>query len=345
MKMNHSIPWTMHAIQVDEPNGKLTLREIPLPRPQAGQVLIRMAAAPINPSDLGSLSGLSYRGKRKFPFTPGLEGSGTVVEAGAGFMPSLLNGRRVACSALLTGDGTWAEYMVTSAGLCVPLNKNVSLEQGATLLVNPLSALSILEIAQHGKHRAIVSTAAASALGGMILRLGKRHNIPVIHVVRRPEQADWVRKLGGDYVLNSSDTDFVDQLRTLAHKLEATLMLDAISGSMTQQLANAAPFGSTILLYSRLSDEACIIDARIALVKDLHFDGWFLANWIAKKNILQVLHLSGQAQSLLATDLQSPIHKRFSLAEAQKGLEMYIKHMSAGKILLVANPQEVALDG
>ena len=345
MKMNHSIPSTMHAVQVDEPNGKLTLREIPLPRPQAGQVLIRMAAAPINPSDLGSLSGLSYRGKRQFPFTPGLEGSGTVVEAGEGFMPSLLNGRRVACSALLTGDGTWAEYMVTSAGLCVPLNKNVSLEQGATLLVNPLSALSILEIAQHGKHRAIVSTAAASALGGMILRLGKRHNIPVIHVVRRPEQADWVRKLGGDYVLNSSDTDFVDQLRTLAHKLEATLMLDAISGSMTQQLADAAPFGSTILLYSRLSDEACIIDARIALVKDLHFDGWFLANWIAKMNILQVLQLSGQAQSLLATDLQSPIHKRFSLAEAQKGLEMYIKHMSAGKILLVANPQEVALDG
>ena len=345
MKMNHSIPSTMHAVQVDEPNGKLTLREIPLPRPQAGQVLIRMAAAPINPSDLGSLSGLSYRGKRQFPFTPGLEGSGTVVEAGEGFMPSLLNGRRVACSALLTGDGAWAEYMVTSAGLCVPLNKNVSLEQGATLLVNPLSALSILEIAQHGKHRAIVSTAAASALGGMILRLGKRHNIPVIHVVRRPEQADWVRKLGGDYVLNSSDTDFVDQLRTLAHKLEATLMLDAISGSMTQQLADAAPFGSTILLYSRLSDEACIIDARIALVKDLHFDGWFLANWIAKMNILQVLQLSGQAQSLLATDLQSPIHKRFSLAEAQKGLEMYIKHMSAGKILLVANPQEVALDG
>ena len=122
-------------------------------------------------------------------------------------------------------------------------------------------------------------------------------------------------------------------------------MLDAISGSMTQQLADAAPFGSTILLYSRLSDETCIIDARIALVKDLHFDGWFLANWIAKKNILQVLQLSGQAQSLLATDLQSPIHKRFSLAEAQKGLEMYIKHMSAGKILLVANPQEVALDG
>jgi NADPH2:quinone reductase len=342
--MNHTHPSTMQAVQLDKPNGNLTLREIPVPRPQAGQVLVRMAAAPINPSDLGSLSGLSYSGKRQFPFTPGLEGSGTVIEAGAGMMSRLLNGRRVACSALLTGDGTWAEYMVTSAQLCIPLNKDVSFEQGATLLVNPLSALAIMEIAQRGKHRAIVSTAAASALGGMVLHLGKRYNIPVIHVVRRQAQADWVRGLGGEYVLNSSDADFIEQLRTLTHKLKATLLLDAISGSMTQQLAEAAPFGSTILLYSRLSDEACIIDARTALVKDLHFDGWFLPNWLGKKNLIQVLQLSQQAQSLLGTDLRSPIHKRLPLAKAQKGLETYVNNMSAGKIFLVANSQEVTLD-
>ena len=344
MKTNHSIPATMHAVQLDEPNGSLTLREIPVPRPQAGQVLIRMAAAPINPSDLGSLSGLSYRGNRQFPFTPGLEGSGTVIEAGEGFMPRLLNGRRVACSALLTGDGTWAEYMVTSAQLCIPLNRNVSLEQGTMLLVNPLSALAMFEIAQRGKHRAMVSTAAASALGGMILRLAKRRNMPVIHVVRRQEQMDGIRKQGGEYVLNSSDTDFVEQLRTLAHKLQATLLLDAVSGSMTQQLAEAAPFDSMILLYSRLSEEACVIDARTALIKDLHFDGWFLANWLGKKNLVQALQLAQQAQSLLGTDLQSPIYKRLPLAAAQKGLETYVNHMSAGKILLVANPQEVMLD-
>ena len=334
----------MHAVQLDEPNGSLTLREIPVPRPQAGQVLIRMAAAPINPSDLGALAGFSYSGERNYPFTPGLEGSGTVIQAGEGLMPRLLNERRVACAALIPGDGTWAEYMVTSAKFCVPLNKNVSLEQGAMMLTNPLSAVAVFEIAKRGKHRAIVSTAAASALGGMILRLGKRRNIPIIHVVRRQAQVDWVRGLGSEYILNSSDPDFVEQLRTMAHKLKATLLLDAISGNMTQQLAEAAPFGSTILLYSRLSDQECSIDARTALIKDLHFDGWFLPNWFSKKNLLQVLQLSGQAQSLLGTDLQSPIHKRFPLAAAQKGLETYINNMGAGKILLVANPQEVTLD-
>jgi NADPH:quinone reductase-like Zn-dependent oxidoreductase len=213
------------------------------------------------------------------------------------------------------------------------------------LLVNPLSALAIVEMAQRGKHGAIVSTAAASSLGGMVLRLGKKHNIPIIHVVRRQTQVDSVRKLGGEYILNSSDPDFVDQLRTLAHKLQATLLLDAISGSMTQQLADAAPVGSTILLYSRLSDEECRIDARTALVKDLHFDGWFLPNWLGKKNLIRILQLSQQAQSLVATELRSPIYKYFRLGDAQKALETYINQMSAGKILLVADPEEVRLEG
>jgi len=174
--------------------------------------------------------------------------------------------------------------------------------------------------------------------------LGKRHNLPIIHIVRRQAQADWVRGFGGEYVLNSSDADFVEQLRTMAQKLGATLLLDAISGNMTQQLAEAALYGSTILLYSRLSDDACMIDARTALVKNLHLDGWFLPNWLRDKNLLYVLQLSGQAQSLLGTDLRSPIHKRLPLAEAQKGLETYVGDMGAGKILLVANPQEVTLD-
>jgi NADPH2:quinone reductase len=339
-----SIPSTMKAVQLDEPNGELTLREIPVPHPRAGQVLIRMAAAPINPSDLGELTGLSYSGDRKYPFTPGSEGSGTVVEAGDGLMSRFLKGRRVACNASLARYGTWAEYTVTSAHLCLPLSKKVSLEQGAMLLVNPLTAMAMFEIVKSGKHRAVVSTAAASALGGMLLQLGKRHNTPIIHVVRRDAQVDLVRKRGGEYILNSSETDFPEQLRAMAHKLGATLFLDAIGGGMTQQLADAAPIGSTILLYSKLSREDCVIDPFTALVKNLHFDGWFLPNWIGEKNLFQVLQLSRQVQSILATDLQSKIHRRVPLSAAQQALETYIDNMTAGKMLLVANPKEVALD-
>jgi NADPH2:quinone reductase len=328
----------MHAIQLDEPNGKLAWREIPVPRPRAGQVLVRMAAAPINPSDIGQLTGSSYSGEHTYPFTLGLEGSGVVVAAGAGWLPRLLVGRRVACTAPMPGDGTWAEYMVTAARLCVLLNKSVSLEQGAMLLINPLSALAMFEMAARGKHRALVSTAAASALGGMLVRLGQRHNVPIIHIVRRPAQVDLVRERGGVHVLNSSDTDFVGQLRTLARHLQATLWLDAIGGRFTQQLAEAAPYGSRLLLYSRLSEEDCVIDARTALTKNLHFDGWFLANWLREKNLLQVLRTSQRAQALLASDLQSPVQSRRPLATTQQAVEDYLHNMTAGKILLMADP-------
>ena len=113
---------------------------------------------------------------------------------------------------------------------------------------------------------------------------------------------------------------------------------------MTKTLAEAAPNGSTILIYSRLSAEDSLLDARTALVKQLHFDGWFLGNWLREKNFLRALRLFGQAQSLLATDLRSLVHKRIPLSAAKQGLEMYTGDMTAGKILLVANPQEVMLD-
>lgn len=341
--MSSPTPPTMQAVQLDTPNGKLVTREIPVPRPRKNQVLVRMAAAPFNPSDLGALAGGTYGGERKYPFTPGIEGSGTVIDAGEGLFPRLLLGRRVACVAPLTGNGTWAEYMVTSAQQCIPLNGNVSLEQGAMLLVNPLTALAIFEMAKRGKHRAIVSTAAASALGWMILRLSKRENVPIIHIVRRPEQAELVRERGGEWILNSRDADFVSQLSGLVQKSHATLLLDAIGGSMTGQLAEAALYNSTILLYSRLSEKNSEIDARTALVKNLHFDGWFLANWLREKNLVQTLRLSQRAQALIGTDLQSTVHERLPLSAAQQALEGYVQNMTAGKVLLVADPKSIPL--
>jgi NADPH2:quinone reductase len=342
--MSQNSPIMMQAVQQDEPNGKLALREIPVPNPRAGEVLIRMSAAPINPSDLGSLSGLSYSGERSYPFVPGIEGSGTVVSVGEGLLPRYLKERRVACSALTNGNGTWAEYMATSAKLCSPLGNHVSLEQGAMQLVNPLTALAFFEIAKKEGHRAIVSTAAASALGGMILRLGKHFGIPIIHIVRRQEQVDEVKSRGGEVVLDSSDENFLAKLRALANQIQATLFLDAIGGQMTKQLTDAAPFGSAVLLYGRLSDQDSVLDPRKALVNNLQVRGWFLSNWLREKNFLQTLQLSRRAQSLSDSLLQSPIHKKFPLSEAQEALEMYVADMGAGKNLLVANTDEIQLN-
>jgi NADPH:quinone reductase-like Zn-dependent oxidoreductase len=341
--MNATIPTSMQAVQIDRPRGQLSLREVPVPQPGPGQVLVRMAAAPINPSDLGALTGIRYSGKASFPFTPGKEGSGTVVAAGAGFLPSFLKGKRVACAATESGGGTWAEYTLTSALTCIPLNKKVSLERGCMLLVNPLTAIAIFDIARSGRHKAVVSTAAASALGGMLISLAKKEQIALINVVHRQAQVDALRQRGAEYVLNSTAPDFDAQLKSLAARLQATLILDAVSGEMTARLVAAAPSGSTILLYSNLSQQDSTFNAVTALSNNLTLQGFLLTHWFAKKNFLQILLLSQKVQSLVTEDFDLPVRKRLPLAAAQEGLEMYLADMSAGKILLVADPQAVPL--
>jgi len=336
--MKETIPKIMQAVELDEPNGDLSVQHVPVPAPKSGEVLVRMRAAPINPSDLGSLTNSHAYGERIYPFIPGIEGSGRVVGAGKGALPKILKGRRVACASTIPNGGTWAEFMVTSARRCVPLRKNIRYEQGAMLLVNPLSALAIFDQVKSGKHRAIVSTAAASALGGMILKLGKRFHIPVIHIVRRQEQVEMVRNRGAKHVLNSSDNDFIDQLREISHQLEATYFLDAIGGEMTQQLAESAPYKSTIVLYSNLSLQSSVINPITALAKHLRFEGWFLSNWTKEKNPLQALLLARQAQLLLDKDLHTPIYKTYQLDDIQQALTEYIHNMSAGKILLKMTP-------
>src|SRR6516225_233860 len=207
-----SLPATMRAVQLRDYEGKpgsLTVAEVPVPRPGPGEVLVKVFASPVNPSDLMFITG-NYGFKKPLPATPGFEGSGTVVECGSGIMARFMKGRRVACAAAdpKSTGGMWAEYIVTSAQFCVPLSKRVDLEQGATMLVNPLTAWAMVEEARRGGHRAIVQTAAASALGRMVVRLGQKFGLPVINVVRRAEQVALLRGMGAEHVLNSCDSGF-----------------------------------------------------------------------------------------------------------------------------------------
>src|SRR5260370_10669905 len=186
------LPPTMRAVQLRAYDGapeSVGVVEMPVPRPGPGQVLVRVYASPVHPSDYFFLHGF-YSFKKPLPAVPGFEGTGTVVEAGAGLLPRLLKGKRVACSAAAAGiaGGMWAEYVATSAQLCVPLRKSVTLEQGATMLVNPLTAWALMEEARRGGHRAVVQPGAASALGRRIGGLGQRDSISGLSAARRSER-------------------------------------------------------------------------------------------------------------------------------------------------------------
>lgn len=155
--MSGAVPDQMQAVILrtyGEGWESVTVEHQPVPRP--GEVLVRVAAAPINPSDLAFMRGL-YAFQNPLPTTPGLEGSGTVVATGSGLLARRLQGKRVACAAPDAG-GTWAEYVVASARSCIPLPTTVSDEQGSMALVNPLTAWALVDLARRRKTKALVQT-------------------------------------------------------------------------------------------------------------------------------------------------------------------------------------------
>ena len=332
----------MRAVQLlayDGKPGSLTVTQIPLPHPGPGEVLVRVAAAPLNPSDVAFLQGL-YGFKKPLPAIPGFEGSGTVVETGSGIMAKFLEGKRVAChaSAPNIAGGTWAEYLVTSADACVPLRKAVDLEQGATMLVNPLTAWALLEEARSGRHPALVQTAAASALGRMMVRLARKSGIAVVNVVRRPEQVELLRGMGEQHVLNSNDADFDACLRELCRQLNATLAFDAVAGETTLRILRAQPKGSRLLVYGALSLQPCMVDPGSLIFEQKKIEGFWLTGWLRQKTLLGRFRLVAQVQKLLASELKTDIQARFPLEEVAGALRQYATNMTAGKILLV--PQQ-----
>src|SRR5260370_9106876 len=138
-------------------------------------------------------------------------------------MACFMKGRRVAGAAAdaKVGGGMWAEYVVTSAQFCMPLRRRVEWELGAPLLVNPLTAWALMNEARRGGHKAVVQTAAASALGKMVIRLGQKFSLPVINIVRRAEQVEALRAIGAVHVLNSRESGFDPALPPFVPKLYA----------------------------------------------------------------------------------------------------------------------------
>lgn len=330
------LPEEMTAVVLDSFCGPEALRveQRPVPQPGKDEVLVKVAASPINPSDLAYLDG-NYGFKHRPPVIPGGEGSGTVVAVGPGMMGRYFLGKRVACLSQGSGSGMWAEYVVTSAqGGALPLLDAVSLEQGAMSMINPLTASAFLEIAKKGEYETIVLTAAASSLGQMVNRLCRSEGIQVINIVRRDAQVTLLKEQGAASVLNSSEDDFDQQLHDACHQAEAHLAFDAVAGAMTRQLLDALPEHSKVTVYSCLSHEAPKVGPDHLIFEDKAVNGFWLGPWIKRMNLMQILMLWRRAQKLVAVELKSEIRAQYPFQEAKKAVQDYLSQMTGGKILL-----------
>lgn len=337
------IPKNMRAVVLEEYGDNVTaaisglkVRERPVPQPRHGQVLVRIEAAPCNPSDLLLLQG-KYGTLKTLPSVPGWEGAGTVIASGGGLFGRWLIERRVACALRHDRDGTWAEYFVANATDCIPLKAALPIEQAACFIVNPLTAVALLETTRRAGHGAAVHTVGASQLGGMMLTIAADMNYPLINVVRRDSQVEMLKSRGATYVLNSSSGDFTDELSALCKKLRATAVFEAIAGDMTGIVLNAMPPESTMYLYGALSQEPCgSIDPIEIVFHGKSLTGFFLGNWLRKRGAIGILRTAWRVQRLLIDRrIETAIQRRLGFDEVVEGLQQYASNMTDGKVLIM----------
>ncbi|HMV42324.1 MAG TPA: zinc-binding dehydrogenase [Leptospiraceae bacterium] len=332
-----SIPETGKAIELINYDGlesSLRVAQRKIGSLKETDVLVKIYASSINPSDLMFIRGL-YGIKKKIPCGGGFEGSGTIVAIGSA-VTRVKVGDRVACSAHYMGDGSWAEYMVTPEYNCIPLIEKVTLEQGATFFVNPLTACGLTNIAIKEKRGGIVQTAAASALGKMIQRYAKRKGLPVINIVRKDDQVELLKSLGSEHVLNSTSPDYEKNFTRLVKKLEITYAIDAVAGKTGEDVLNMMPGNSKLVVYGALSEDPIGVSAGSLIFQRKKVEGFWLSYWIADTPKEEFAEIVRDAQENLSTDFKSEINKRFSLDDGYKAIEFYKNNMTSGKVLFVA---------
>ncbi|HWO23978.1 MAG TPA: zinc-binding dehydrogenase [Kofleriaceae bacterium] len=325
----HTLPSAMRALATTA--GGVELAERAVPTPGRGQVLIRMRAAPINPNDLLLLDD-TYEVKKPLGTIAGFEGSGTVVAAGDGAIARFLLGRDVACAAG-DGDGTWAEYACADALRCAPLRRGTDPQQASMLLTNPLTALVLLETARRAGHRAFVQNAAAGAIGKMLVRLCARARLPLINVVRRPEQAAALRAIGAEHVITTSEPDADAVLQQRCAALGVRFAFDAVAGEATDQLARAIGQNGRILVYGMLSRAPCQIDPDTLVFRRLRVDGFTMYAWVEGTSLFGKLRTLAAAQRRLADDLRSEIRAAVPLTASAEALALARGATSEGKVL------------
>jgi NADPH:quinone reductase len=331
----------------------LTLEDVVHEAPAAGEVIVRVEAAPINPSDLGLLLGpadvstlqaggsaerptvtfaipegrlASVKGRLGQSMPVGNEGAGTVVAAGAD--AAGLVGKRVG----MLGGAMFTQYRKLKTRDVVPLPEGASAADGAAMFVNPLTALGFVETARMEGHQAIVHTAAASNLGQMLQKICLADGVPLVNIVRSGKQAEILRGIGATHVLDSTASDFRDKLVDAIAETRATVAFDAIGGgklgsdivqameaAAVRNMTEYSRYGSDafkqLYIYGAL-DLAPTVLNRLAFGFQWSVSGWLLTPFMAKAGREVVARMRQRVVDELTTTFASGYTATIGLAEA-----------------------------
>ncbi|TRC97390.1 zinc-binding dehydrogenase [Mesorhizobium sp. WSM4303] len=258
----------------------LTPGSIGVPAPGPSQVLIKVSLASINPSDVAFIKG-QYGQPRVKGQPAGFEGVGTVVASGDEPYAKSLIGKRIAFATGVTNWGSWAEYAVAEAAGCIPLLDTVRDEDGAALIVNPLTALAMFDIVKEAGEKAFIMTAGASQLCKLIAGLAKEEGYRPIVTVRREEQIPLLKEIGAAHVLNEKAPDFRAALREVVKAEQPCIFLDAVTGPLASAIFDAMPKRSRWIIYGRLDPDTTVIREPGQLIfQHKHIEGFWLVEWM-----------------------------------------------------------------
>ncbi len=252
---------------------------INVPDPGEGQVLIKVAIASINPSDVMFVKGM-YGQPRAKGQPAGFEGVGEVVAAGDDKAKGLV-GQRVAFATGVSNWGSWADYAVADAGACIPLMPGVSDTDAAAMIVNPLTALAMFDIVKAEGEKAFVLSAAASQLCKLLMGAAKDAGYRPIAIVRRDDQADILKSAGAAHVLNSEDDDFDSQLTAVMREEKPRIFLDAVAGPLSAKIFDKMPKRARWIVYGKLDPETMpVLQPGQMIFMHKRIEGFWLTAWM-----------------------------------------------------------------
>ena len=339
--MSENISKEIRSTVTSEGNIELSITQAELPIPSADEVLIKVEAAPINPSDLGlllsfaaDLSSISTSGSEDETVTSmkihpalmgsmkprldqsmqaGNEGAGVIVDAGENVKE--LIGKTVG----LAGGAMYSQYRCVPAASCLVMDEGTSPAEAASSFVNPLTALSFVETMKMENHTALVHTAAASNLGQMLVKICKDDGIPLVNIVRKSEQVELLKNLGAEYVCNTSDESFMDDLVNALVATGATLGFDATgggnNGELPGQILSAMEIAAnkTAKEYSRYGSDTYKqvyiyggLDQSPTVLKRAYGMSWGLGGWLLTPMIGKIgMEKFGQMRMRVAKEIKT----------------------------------------
>jgi trans-2-enoyl-CoA reductase len=307
------------------PSEVLRLQEQELPAPAAGQALVEMRAAPVNPADLNTVEG-KYPIRPALPATPGVEGAGVVAAVG----PGVVSVREGDVVLMPHGVGTWREAALIPADDLVVVPREVPVEEAAMLKINPATAWRMLhDYVDLKPGDWVIQNAANSGVGRAVIRIARSLGLKTVNIVRRPELAGELQQEGADMVLVDSP-DYAKQLRDL----KIALALNAVGGESAVNVANSLRTGGTVVTYGAMSRQPLKIPNGLVIFKDLRFRGCWVSAWYKRASAEEKRVMFEKLFALVSGGvLKTKVERAFPLRDFAEAIARAGEGQREGKII------------